>query len=62
MAGKLLSIFKQIEDNRRDLSKLHDLNDILVMAIIAVICGQIPGIILRDIVKPKRNGWPDSSI
>ncbi|MHB1179303.1 MAG: hypothetical protein ACYCZO_13340 [Daejeonella sp.] len=25
MAGKLLSIFKQIEDNRRDLSKLHDL-------------------------------------
>lgn len=39
MAGKLLSIFKQIEDNRRDLSKLHDLNDILVMAIIAVICG-----------------------
>ena len=39
MAGKLLSIFKQIEDKRRDLSKLHDLNDILVMAIIAVICG-----------------------
>lgn len=39
MAGKLLSIFKQIEDNRRDLSKLHNLNDILVMAIIAVICG-----------------------
>ena len=39
MAGKLLSIFKKIEDNRRDLSKLHELNDILVMAIIAVICG-----------------------
>ena len=39
MAGKLLSIFKQIEDNRRDLSKLHDLNDILLMAIIVVICG-----------------------
>ncbi|WP_116789528.1 ISAs1 family transposase [Flavobacterium psychrotrophum] len=39
MTNKLFSIFKQIEDNRRDLSKLHDLNDILVMAIIAVICG-----------------------
>lgn len=39
MSGKLVSIFKQIEDNRRDLSKLHELNDILVMAIIAVICG-----------------------
>lgn len=39
MASKLLHIFRQIEDNRRNLSKLHDLNDILVMAIIAVICG-----------------------
>lgn len=39
MSGKLLDIFKQIEDNRRDLSKLHELNDILVMAVIAVICG-----------------------
>jgi len=39
MTNKLLNIFKQIEDNRRDLSKLHDLNDILIMAIIAVICG-----------------------
>ena len=29
MIGKLLSSFKQIEDNRRDLSKLHDLNNIL---------------------------------
>jgi predicted transposase YbfD/YdcC len=39
MTGKLLSIFKQIEDNRRDISKLHNLNDILIMSIIAVICG-----------------------
>lgn len=39
MTVKLLSIFRQIEDHRRDISKLHDLNDILVMAIIAVICG-----------------------
>lgn len=39
MAGKLLTIFNQIQDNRRDISKLHKLNDILVMAIIAVICG-----------------------
>jgi len=35
----LLGVFKHIEDNRRELSKLHDLNAILVMAIIAVICG-----------------------
>jgi predicted transposase YbfD/YdcC len=39
MSGNLLDIFKRIEDNRRDLSKLHELNDILVMAVIAVICG-----------------------
>lgn len=39
MSGRLLSVFSQIEDNRRDLNKLHELNDILVMAIIAVICG-----------------------
>ena len=39
MPGKLTSIFMQLEDKRRDLSKLHKLNDILVMAIIAVICG-----------------------
>jgi predicted transposase YbfD/YdcC len=39
MASKLNNIFEQLEDNRRSLSKLHNLNDILVMAIIAVICG-----------------------
>jgi len=39
MASKLIKIFEQLEDNRRSLSKLHNLNDILVMAIIAVICG-----------------------
>ena len=39
MTKKLLDIFKQIEDNRRNLSKLHDLHDILAMAIIAVVCG-----------------------
>ena len=39
MASKLIGIFSQTEDNRRDLSKLHGLNDILVMGIIAVICG-----------------------
>ncbi|NML70364.1 transposase family protein, partial [Chryseobacterium sp. RP-3-3] len=39
MSGKLVSIFSEIKDNRRDISKVHKLNDILVMAIIAVICG-----------------------
>lgn len=39
MSGKLLSIFSEIKNNRRDISKLHNLNNILVMAIIAVICG-----------------------
>nr|WP_262489169.1 transposase family protein [Flavobacterium phragmitis] len=34
-----MSVFSQIENNSRDLSKLHELNDTLVMAIIAVICG-----------------------
>lgn len=33
------NFFEQLEDNRRSLSKLHNLNNILVMAIIAVICG-----------------------
>lgn len=35
MGGKLLSVFSQIENNRRGLSKLHELNDTLI----AVICG-----------------------
>lgn len=35
----LVGIFSQIEDKRRDLGKQHKLNDILVMSIIAVICG-----------------------
>jgi hypothetical protein len=26
VSGKLIGIFKQIEDNRLDLSKLHELN------------------------------------
>lgn len=36
---KLKSIFGQIDDPRRDLTKLHQLNDILVIGIISVICG-----------------------
>ena len=39
MANKLLTVFMQIEDKRRDVTVFHDLNDILLMAIIAVICG-----------------------
>ncbi len=39
IANKLIIVFSQIEDNRRDFSNLHILNDFLVMAIIAVIYG-----------------------
>lgn len=39
MTENLRDIFKQIQDNRRDLSKLHNLHDILAMAIISVVCG-----------------------
>lgn len=39
MAEKLKDLFNQIQDHRRDLSKLHNLYDILAMAIIAVVCG-----------------------
>lgn len=35
----LRSILEQIEDPRRDLTRLHNLNDILLIGIIAVICG-----------------------
>lgn len=37
--NKLVSIFSQIDDPRRDLTKLHQLNDILLICIISVICG-----------------------
>ena len=35
----LRSILEQIDDPRRKLTRLHDLNDILLIGIIAVICG-----------------------
>lgn len=34
-----MTIFSGIQDNRRALGRLHKLNDILVMAIISVLCG-----------------------
>jgi len=37
--NKLISIFGKIDDPRRDLTKLHGLNDILLIGIISVICG-----------------------
>ena len=37
--NKLLTIFSQMDDPRRDLGKEHDLNDILLIGIISVICG-----------------------
>ena len=39
MTTKLTTIFSQVEDPRRDITKLHQLNDILLIAILAVICG-----------------------
>lgn len=36
---KLASIFSQVKDPRRDLLKLHKLNDILLISTLAVICG-----------------------
>ena len=37
--NKLKSIFDHIDDPRRDLTKLHRLDDILLIGIISVICG-----------------------
>lgn len=37
--GKLKSIFGKIDDPRSDINKLHNLEDILLIGIISVICG-----------------------
>lgn len=39
MTTKLTQAFSQVEDPRRDITKLHQLNDILLISILAVICG-----------------------
>ena len=39
MTSKTIKVFEQLEDNRCSLNKFNDLNDILVTAIIAIICG-----------------------
>jgi predicted transposase YbfD/YdcC len=39
MTAKLTRVFSQVEDPRRDITKLHQLNDILLISILAVICG-----------------------
>jgi len=39
VANKLADIFGQIKDPRRDITKLHSLNDILLISILAVVCG-----------------------
>jgi hypothetical protein len=39
MTIKLARVFSQVEDLRRDITKLHQLNDILLIWILAVICG-----------------------
>ncbi len=39
MMNKLTTVFQQIDDPRRDLGQLHNLNDILVIGIISVISG-----------------------
>jgi len=37
--SKLATVFSQVKDPRRDLLKLHQLNDILLISVLAVICG-----------------------
>ena len=37
--SRIISIFKQVEDPRRDINQLHNLIDILLIGIISVICG-----------------------
>ena len=37
--NKLKPVFSQIDNPRRDLTKLHQLNDIFLIGIISVICG-----------------------
>ena len=39
MTTNLTQVFSQVEDPRRDITKLHQLNDILLISILAVICG-----------------------
>ncbi len=39
MSSKLITIFSKIDDPRRDITKQHKLEDILLMGIISVICG-----------------------
>ncbi|WP_434978059.1 ISAs1 family transposase [Daejeonia sp. YH14] len=39
MDANLKTIFSSIRDNKRDITKYYELNDILLMAILAVICG-----------------------
>ncbi len=39
MSPKLFDIFSSIQDNRREITKFYELNDILLMAVIAVLCG-----------------------
>ena len=39
MTPKLTTAFSQIKDPRRDITKLHLLNDILLISILSVICG-----------------------
>jgi len=39
MTSKLITAFSQVKDPRRDITKLHLLNDILLISILSVICG-----------------------
>lgn len=39
METNLLCIFSSLQDNRREITKFYELNDILLMAVISVLCG-----------------------
>ena len=53
--NKLTSIFGQIDDPRRDITKLHNLNDILLIGIISVICGAETGKQMVGFAKSKED-------
>jgi len=55
MAVKLQDVLGQIDDPRRNLSKLHTLNDILLIGILSVISGAETWNDMEDFGKAKEN-------
>lgn len=53
MKEKLRSVLDQIDDSRRELGRKHFLNDILVIAIIAIVSGAETWNNIEDYAKIK---------